>query len=277
MKKLLLKAASTSMRNYVLPALAFLMTFAALPAHGAPEPVTLGQAFSFGVLAGSTVTNTGATVVFGHVGVAEGTEITGFPSGVIVGGTQHTNDAVAQQAQDDLTTAYNIIAGQASNQDLTGQDLGGLTLTPGVYSFSSSAQLTGSLVLDAQGDPNARFDFQIGSTLTTASASDVTVINGGASDNVFFQVGTSATLGTNTVFTGNILALDSITLTTGASILGGRALARNGAVTLDTNDLGAVTPVIVPEPSTAAFLGCVGLPLAFAVLRRRGSRKHEAA
>ncbi|MBC7805803.1 MAG: DUF3494 domain-containing protein [Akkermansiaceae bacterium] len=265
------------MRNYVLPALAFLMTFAASPVQGDPVPVTLGEAFSFGVLAGSTVTNTGPTVVFGHVGVAEGTAITGFPSGMVVDGVLHSNDAIAQQAQEDLTTAYNVIAGEASNQDLTGQDLGGLTLTPGVYSFSSSAQLTGSLVLDAQGDPNARFDFQIGSTLTTASNSDVIMVNGATSENIFFQVGSSATLGTGTVFTGNILAMDSITLTTGASIPEGRVLARNGAVTLDTNNLGPVMPVIVPEPSTATFLGCVGLPLAFAVLRRRGSRKHEAA
>jgi hypothetical protein len=224
----------------------------------APTPlvaqISLGTAQSFGVLGGSAVTNTGATTVNGNVGVSPGTAVTGFPPGVITGGAIHTNDAVAVQAQNDLTTAYNQIAATPCTVDLTGQNLGGLTLTPGVYCFSSSAQLTGALTLDALGNPNALFLFKIGSTLTTASGSSVTVINGGSSCNrVYWQVGSSATLGTGTSFAGDILALTSITLTTGANT-SGRALARNGAVTLDTNNVdscGAVVcPVIAVNPPT---------------------------
>ena len=208
-----------------------LMFSAAISAQTAPN---LGVAGSFAVLGGSTVTNTGKSAIIGELGVSPGTSVTGFPPGIVTGGTIHINDAVAQQAQSNLTTAYNAAAGQAFNTDLTGQDLGGLTLTPSVYRFSTSAQLTGTLTLNAQGNPNAVFIFQIGSTLTTASNARVLVINGGSNCNVFFQVGSSATLGTGTQFAGNILALASITANTGASV-SGRLLARNGAVTLDTN------------------------------------------
>jgi len=197
---------------------------------------SLGTADSFAVLAGQTVTNTGPTTVAGDLGVSPGTAVTGFPPGMVTDGVIHAADAVALQAQADLTTAYNALAGQACNQDLTGQDLGGLTLTAGVYCFSSSAQLTGALTLDAQGNPDAVFIFQIGSTLTTASNASVLVINGAPSCNVFWQVGSSATLGTGTSFVGSILALTSISLTTGAQVFG-RALARNGSVTMDTNHL----------------------------------------
>lgn len=173
------------------------------------------------------------------MGVSPNLAIVGFPPGIVTPpSTIHAGDAVAAQAQSDLVTAYNAAAGLASTSTLTGQDLGGLTLGPGVYFFSSSAQLTGLLTLDFQGNPDAEFVFQIGTTLTTASASEVAIINGGINGgdgcNVFFQVGSSATLGTATDFIGNILALTSITLTTGVT-LDGRALARNGAVTLDTN------------------------------------------
>ena len=195
----------------------------------------LGTAEGFAILAGSTVTNTGPSIITGNVGVSPGTAVVGFPPGTVVTGTIHAADPVAAQAQSDVTVAYNDLAGRASNFNLTGQDLGGLTLTPGVYTFASSAQLTGTLTLDAQGDPNAEFVFQIGSTLTTASNSFVILINGADSCNVFYQVGSSATLGTNTTFEGNILALASVTLNTGASILNGRALAQTGAVTLDSN------------------------------------------
>jgi hypothetical protein len=195
----------------------------------------LGTAQSFAVLGGSTVTNTGPSIISGNLGVSPGSAVTGFPPGIVINGTIHAADAVALQAQSDVTTAYNALAGMACNVDLTGQDLGGLTLTPGVYCFSSSAQLTGELTLDAQGNPNALFVFQIGSTLTTASNSSVRLINGARACNVFWQVGSSATLGTATLFAGNILALASITLNTGASIVFGRALARTGAVTLDNN------------------------------------------
>jgi hypothetical protein len=195
----------------------------------------LGVAAGFAVLGGSAVTNTGPTVVNGDLGVSPGTAITGFPPG-IVNGTIHAADAVALQAQSDVTSAYNDLAGQACDFNLTGQDLGGLTLVQGVYCFATSAQLTGVLTLDAQGDLQAVWVFQIGSTLTTASNSSVDIINSGSECNVFWQVGSSATLGTDTVFVGNILALTSITLNTGAQ-MDGRALARNGAVTLDTNEV----------------------------------------
>jgi type VI secretion system secreted protein VgrG len=207
----------------------------------------MGQAGSFAVLAGSGVTNTGATAVTGDVGVSPGTAITGFPPGTITGGAMHANDAFAQGAQSDLTTAYNALAGQACNTSLSGTDLGGLTLTAAVYCFTSSAQLTGTLTLDAQGDPNANFVFQIGSTLTTATDSDVVVINGGSDCNVFWQAGSSITLGTGTRFVGNSFALTSITLVTGASSHGA-LLARNGAVTLDTS------PVAVCAPTTPVSL-----------------------
>jgi len=214
---------------------------------------TLGTAGNFAVLAGSTATNTGSSVINGgDVGVSPGTALTGFTPGIIVPPyTIHAGDAVAMQAQNDLSIAYNAAAALTPTQNLTGQDLGGLTLLPGVYFFSSSAQLTGTLTLNNLGDPNALFVFQIGSTLTTASNSSVVSINGGSipGSNVFWQVGSSATLGTGTAFEGHILALTDITLDAGATILDGSALARNGAVTLDTNLItNAVTSV--PEPTT---------------------------
>ena len=209
---------------------------AAQPAVAATAPVALQTAQSFAVLGGQTVTNTGPSTIVGDLGVSPGSAVTGFPPGLVSGGVIHAADAVALQAQSDVTTAYNNLAGRACSggNNLTGQDLGGLTLVSGVYCFSSSAQLTGTLTLDAQGNPDAVFIFQIGSTLTTASNSKVQVINGGQSCNVYWQVGSSATIGTTTTFVGNILALTSIALQTGASVAG-RALARNGAVTLDTN------------------------------------------
>ncbi len=230
----------------------------------ASAQISLGTAQNFGVLGGSAVTNTGATTVNGNVGVSPGSAVTGFPPGVVVGGAIHSNDAVAMQAQNDLTTAYNNIATTPCTVDLTGQNLGGLTLTPGVYCFTSSAQLTGALTLDALGNANALFLFKTGSTLTTASNSSVTVINNGGSscNKVFWQVGSSATLGTGTSFTGDILALASITLTTGSNT-NGRTLARNGAVTLDTNNVNtcgvSICPIITVNPASLPN-GSVGTP-----------------
>jgi len=200
------------------------------------DQTILGTAQNFAVLGGSTVTNTGSTVVYGDLGVHPGLAISGFPPGLVTGGTIHAGDGATLQAQSDLTAAYVTLASDAPTQDLTGQDLGGLTLTPGVYRFSSSAQLTGTLTLDALGDPGAIFVFQIGSTLTTASNSSVVVLNNAGDCNIFWQVGISATLGTTTAFKGNILALTSITLNTGATV-SGRILARNAAVTMDDNDV----------------------------------------
>ncbi|MEU2624278.1 ice-binding family protein, partial [Streptomyces sp. NPDC007157] len=197
--------------------------------------VDLGRADSFAVLAGSATTNTGPSVITGDVGVSPGTSITGYGPPAVVNGTQHSADTVAQDAQTDLITAYDDAAGQPSDGALP-PDAGGLTLDPGVYTASTTLGLTGTLTLDAHGDPNAVWVFQIGSGLTTASSSSVSLINGASPCNVFWKVGSSATLGTSTAFEGNILAMTSITATTSATIEG-RALARNGAVTLDTNTI----------------------------------------
>jgi uncharacterized protein with beta-barrel porin domain len=206
------------------------------PSHA--QAPNLGTAASFAVLAGSTITNTGPSVINGNLGVSPGSAITGFPPGIVVPpGTIDVANAAAVQAQVDLTTAFNAIAAKPTTQNLTGQNLGGLTLTPGVYTFNSSAQLTGNLILNAQGNPNAVFIFKIGSTLTTGSSSTVTVVGGGVGTNVFWDVGSSATVGTTTTFVGDILASTSITLNTGANIACGSALARTGAVTLDTNNI----------------------------------------
>ncbi|MFY9560525.1 MAG: ice-binding family protein [Terriglobales bacterium] len=205
--------------------------------------VPLGSACSFGILAGSTVTNSGPTHVTGDVGVWPGSAITGFgPGGGTITGTFHAGDAVAQTAQGDLTVAYNFAAGAAGGAVLTA-DIGGQTLAPGVYKTTSaqpSLGITGNLTLDGGGDPNAVWIFQIVSTLTTAATnSNVILTNGATAQNVFWQVGSSATLGTTTTFAGTIMAQASISLDTGA-ILNGRALARTGAVTLLSN------PVNVP-------------------------------
>jgi type VI secretion system secreted protein VgrG len=206
----------------------------------------LGSAQSFAVLGGSAVTNTGATTITGNLGVYPGTSITGSGTITFTGSSGIQSSAVSQQAQSDVATAYNGLAAMPSSANLTGTDLGGLVLTPGVYTFDSSAQLTGTLTLNAEGDNNAYWVFQIGSTLTTASASAVTEINAGSNngsnDGVFWQVGSSATLGTTTAFEGNILAKASITLNTGATITNGRALAETGAVTMDTNTISNVCP-----------------------------------
>jgi len=219
-----------TLRLLALAACAAMLCGGGDPAHAATAP-SLGTAASFAVLGGSAVTNTGPTQLDGDLGVWPSLSISGFPPGVVTG-VIHSGDAAAMQAQSDVTTAYNALAGQACDTDLTGQDLGGLTLLPGVYCFSTSAQLTGTLTLDAQGTSASVFVFQIASSLTTASSAQVVVINAGSDCNVFWQVGSSATLGTGTAFAGNLLALTSATLNTGASI-SGRVLARNGAVTLD--------------------------------------------
>jgi hypothetical protein len=197
-----------------------------------PSVPGLGAAAGYSVLGGSTVTNTGPTVLSGDLGVSPGTAITGFPPGSTAGVT-HAGDAPAAQAKLDLLAAYSAAAALAPSATLAG-DIGGQTFAPGVYRSASSLGITGTVTLDAQGDPNAVFTFQMGSTLITASASNVKLINGAKASNVFWQVGSSATLGTTTSFAGTIMALASITVTTGVSV-DGRALALNGAVTLDSN------------------------------------------
>jgi hypothetical protein len=189
---------------------------------------------NFSVLAGTTVTNTHSTVISGEVGVSPGTAVTGFPPGLAIGGI-HKADGAAAQAKAALTAGYIDAAGRSGGTSVAG-DLVGKTFTAGVFKSTSSLALSGDVTLDAQGDPAAVFIFQISSTLITGSGSHVVLANGAKACNVFWQVGSSATLGTNSVFKGNILALTSIAITTGAN-LEGRALARNGAVTLDTNTI----------------------------------------
>jgi hypothetical protein len=224
------------MRGSGAAALLAVVVALAAPTHAeaAQPPVGLGTAAAFVVLGGATVTNTGPSVLSGDLGVSPGTAISGFPPGTVLG-TRYAADAVAGQAQADLTLAYNDAAGRTPATSVSA-NLGGRTLTSGVYRSASALGLTGVLTLDAQGDPNAVFIFQAGSTLITASGSRVSLIGGAQACNVFWQVGSSATLGTNAIFRGNVLALTSITITTGATVEG-RLLARNGAVTLDDNTI----------------------------------------
>jgi len=221
----------------------------ALSAATAPA---LGTEQSFAVLGGSTVTNTGSSVITGNVGASPGTVVGGFPPGFVTPpAVIHAADGVALQAQTDTTTTYNNLAGQVCDVPISA-DLAGSTLAPGVYCSASSMGLTGALTLDAGGDPDAVWVFQMGETLTTASDSSVVLINGADPCNVFWQVGSSATLGSKTLFVGNIFALTSITLITEAEVFG-RVLARNGAVTLDDNVVTKPT-CNVPPTSTRPTL-----------------------
>jgi Ice-binding-like len=237
------------------------LALVAVPAVQA-SPVDLATAKPFVVLGGTTVTNEGPSVLNGDLGVSPGTALTGFGLPAVVNGAIHENTAVAAQAQLDLTNAYNVAAGQpvAPADDLSGTNLGNRQLTAGAYRYTAGALLTGPLTLNAQGDPNAQFVFEIGAELTTASASSVILVNGASPCNVHWQVGSSATLGTTTKFVGNLMALTSISLTNAATVEG-RLLARNGQVSLINNVLTAPqcetgsTPS--PSPETPSGSGAV--------------------
>lgn len=228
-------------------ALAVALTFslAGAVAVNAATAVNLGSADSFAVLAASTITNTGASTINGNLGLSPGTSVTGFPPGVM-NGVQNVANASAVSAQTDLTAAYGA-AGQTPASTVVAE-LGGTVKNAGVYtSADGSFGITGTLTLDAQGDPNAVFIFKSATTLTTGALSTVSLINGAQACNVFWQVGSSATLGIDSVFKGNVLALTSVTLTTGAKV-DGRVLARNGAVTLDANTITKATCMVVSTP-----------------------------
>jgi len=234
-------------------------------ALAAPAPVGLGTAESFAVLAGETITNTGPTTINGDVGLHPGSAVTGFGSVTLIGSLK-VADGVALQAKNDLLTAYNDAAGRTPVTSVP-TELGGQALIAGVYnSASGTFGLTGTLTLNAEGDPTAVFIFQAASTLITAPGSSVALINGAQACNVYWQVGSSATLDTTTSFKGNILALTSIAMNTGAT-LEGRALARNGSVTLDTNVItrpACSTPSPTSSPASSATPGLpntsTGLP-----------------
>lgn len=252
-----------------------------VPSELLAQNVPLGSAAQFAVLGATpNVTNTGPTVVIGDVGVWPAASITGFPPGNAIGAL-HFGDPAAQQAQASLTVAYNDAAGRAcpALNNLTGLVLGSggtvLTLVPGVYCFSSTAQLTGNLILNGAGV----YIFQVGSGLTTASGSSITLTNGASACGVWWQVGSSATLGTTTALAGNVLALTSITVNTGASV-NGRVLARTGTVTLDSDNVTACSGGPFPQvpsfaaavpalaPSQLAILGIALAAVAFLALRR---------
>jgi hypothetical protein len=231
--------------------------------------IDLGTAGSYAVLAGSAVTNTGSSVLNGNLGLSPGCAgaITGFPPGIVNGATNACNGP-AGQAQLDLTNAFTAGNLLTRTGTLTGVDLGGQNLTHGVYFFATSAQLTGQLILNNNGNRNAVFVFQIGTTLTTGSSSSIVFTNG-PDKNVFWVVGSSATLGTSTKFAGHILALTSITLNNGATITCGSALARNGAVTLNNNVITANCGTqTTPEPGTIGLMGS-GLVILAGVARRK--------
>jgi uncharacterized protein with beta-barrel porin domain len=239
---------------------------------------------TFGVLGGQSVDNTGSSVINGNLGVSPGTSCTFFTIAPctlgpgLVNGTIHAADAVALQAQSDNTTFYNFLAGKATTSTLTGVDLGGLTLVPGVYNFSSSAQLTGLLKLNGLGNPNSVFIFNIVSGLNTASGSAVSLINGAQGGNVFWRVGSSATLNTNTTFAGDILALTTITLATGDTFNCGAVWAQNGSVTLDTAAITTCAPGTGGTGGTGggAVIGPTGVPL-FASLLPSSANNSERA
>jgi ethanolamine utilization microcompartment shell protein EutS len=248
---------SNSLRAGLVPGL-FLAcaALAIFTAHARAQ--SLGSAETFGALGATTVTNTGASVISGNVGVSPGSAITGFPPGIVINGAIHAADGTATQAHADLATAYTDFAGLASPpaNNLSGSDLGGMTLTPGVYRFDTSATSGGVLTFDAQNDSSARFVIQIGTTFITTGASAVLLMNGADARNIYFQVGSAVTLASGSSFIGNLMAGTSVTAVGGTTVTG-RLLAVTGAVTLDTNMVTSPgltttptpTPTVTPTPT----------------------------
>jgi hypothetical protein len=206
-----------------------------------PPGISLGAAEGFALLGSTTVTCTNSSAMTGDVGVSPGIAITGFDASCTLSGSIHAQDTAASAAHADLLVAFDELGVEACEEDLTGVELGGLTLSPGVYCFDTTAGVTGELTLDAGGDSNASWIFQVGSAITTEPGSTMTMAGGGDACNVFWKVGTSAVLGTTSSFKGNILASASVTLTSG-STLQGRALALNAAVTSDNNVVSSCAP-----------------------------------
>ena len=250
------------LRQLLLPLFVAILVGAIGPltALAATDP-GLASAGNFAVLAGTTVTNTGPSWITGLLGVAPGSAVTGFPPGK--SGVQHKGDSVATTAQTNLTAAYTNAAAQPcpGANNFTGVNLGGKNLVPGVYCQTTAPTLTGTLTLNGAGV----YIFQIGSTLVTASGARVVLIGGAQPCDIFWQVGSSATIATSTTFIGNIMALTSIAMQTGAT-LNGRALARNGAVTLDTNRIiqpsgcGYGVPTYVAPPAGNVLPATLGVP-----------------
>ena len=251
----------------------------------------LGAAAPFAVLAGPQVINTGATVVRGELGVSPGKEVAGFPGGKVVDGTIQTSGDAPRLAQRDAAIAYTDLAGQPCNVRLSGQDLGGQTLTPGVYCFTGPAALSGELVLDAQGDPDAVFVFQVGTTLTTSAKSSVRVANSGQRTepgaqgvdgrprrdqlcHVYWQVGDSATLGQDSTFIGTIIAQRAVGVGTNAAV-DGRTLARTGVVTLasDAVEIPLCAAVVAWRPGALGIVGvAAGGVVIYEVLNQKKSK-----
>jgi hypothetical protein len=253
------------LHNVGLPAFLLAALFSATIAYAlSPASVSLGTADNFAILAGSAITNTGSSVISGDVGISPGTAVTGFPPAVL-NGVQHVADAQAIQAKTSITSTYTDASNRTPITSI-GTELGSAVILPGVYaSPSGTFGLTGTVTLDAQGDPNAVFIFKSASTLITASGSRVVLANGAQACNVFWLVGSSATLGTNSTFKGSLIAQTSITLTTNAQVEG-RLLAQNGAVTLDSNTVTkascaqAPVPTPVPTPTPAPVVTPTPVP-----------------
>ncbi len=278
-------------RTWTMASIVALVVVMVTSALAAEAPILLGTTEPFAVLAGETITNTGPTTITGNVGLHPGTDTPGFGSVTLVGAsTLEVDNAVALDAKNALVTAYNDAAGRGP-ATLIATELGGQVLPGGVYdSASGTFQITGTLTLDAQSDPDTVWVFQTESSLITAPASAVVLINDGQACNVFWQVGSSATLDTTTTFVGTIMALTSVFLETGAKV-DGRVFARNGEVTMDTNTITRAVclpsgPVDTGGGSTAGFenaplvlFGAALLASAVGVLtlRRRIPRSGEAS